>query len=414
MEWDLPKDDDPLNHKVDRLGTNWNFNDDQGVTHMRNYMEREFKRDLDQAQSSVDAGKRKVEIVSAIIGDTAKTKAVDNLAANIQKNIDETKAYAESQIAKAEKREAAAKAAEDRLPITRGEHVRNLEDIRMKPKEAWGAPDRVRFLKGKGWISDGFIALNLKGAAGKFGQKALDKVTPASDAPMMGSDIDAIYKGDSGKVTLQPLGALSMTDAPNEKADLALFSTPKGDLIAVNAHRLRLVENIYGNNLTYRGKGPQESIAALKDGKPVAILMPYKTDASLVDIPTAKKTMAAGGYKENNGIQRRLDRGAVGDANGRGSESQGSNEGGGEGSTPLTQRTRNEGAEARTSGDAGLAETRGKYEKSEGDLQSGAGNAHPADTGTRPSEAGIDRNIQKNEQNKTKLTQLSKPGEVAR
>src|ERR1035441_252808 len=208
MEWDLPKDDDPLNHKVDRLGTNWNFNDDQGVTHMRNYMEREFKRDLDQAQSSVDAGKRKVEIVSAIIGDTAKTKAVDNLAANIQKNIDETKAYAESQIAKAEKREAAAKAAEDRLPITRGEHVRNLEDIRMKPKEAWGAPDRVRFLKGKGWISDGFIALNLKGAAGKFGQKALDKLTPAADTQEINATVDQIYSGDKA-VSLEPLGVLS-------------------------------------------------------------------------------------------------------------------------------------------------------------------------------------------------------------
>jgi 2'-5' RNA ligase len=277
--------------------THWRFDDKYTAQSMRDYYEGNFNKDISGVEQSANMLRRKAEIVKALIGETANTKAAEERAATLDNKVAEERSYAQGQIAKAEAKEAAEKAVQDRAPITRAEHMQPLDAIRTKPKQAWGE-DKARFMKGKTWISDGHVALNRKGAAGKFGQKALDKLMPPDDGQEINATVDQIYSSEKEQ-PLELLGALSSADA-DEKTDMAFFLTPKDAPVAVSAHKLRLIQNIYGKDgLTYRGKGGKNSIAVMKGGKIVAILMPFQMDPDKLDVPTAKKTMAAGGYKES-------------------------------------------------------------------------------------------------------------------
>jgi 2'-5' RNA ligase len=299
MEYYLPTDASVTVDKLDGRNTRWHFEDRYTAKSMRDYLEGKFGGDLSSVTAKADAAARKAEFVRALVGETEKTKAAEKASADLRDAVTSEREYAEGQVRKAEKKEAAEEAAEERMPITRAEHLQPIDAIRIKPKEAWSSVEgRPRFLNGKGWISDGYVALNLEGAAGKPGQKSLEKLTPPADAAVTSVGPDTFYRDafKQGK-KLALLGALSTANAPDEKVDHAFFTMPDKTLVAVNAHKLRLVENIYGQGLTYQAKDEKSAIVAIKGNTPVAVLMPMKIDSNMVDVPTAKKTMAAGGYK---------------------------------------------------------------------------------------------------------------------
>jgi 2'-5' RNA ligase len=273
--------------------THWHFDEKYTAKSMRDYYEGEFDKDISGFEQGAEILRRKAEIVKALIGETDNTKAAEAEADRLDKVIAGEREYAQSQIAKAEKKEATEKAAEERMPITRAEHVRNLDDVRLKPKEAWNKGRLYTFKsKGADWISDGHTAFRPDLAAGKAGQKAIPKSEPEGVVSQMPED--ALKTVTPKKTERDPMEFLGVVSG--EKADQAYFALPDEEVITFNAHKVRMLQNIFGKDVKWRGKDAKSAVVLEKDGQDAAILMPMRNPEP-IDIPTARKTLAAGGYK---------------------------------------------------------------------------------------------------------------------
>lgn len=276
--------------------------------HTAEHMQKELKdgrtaKDLEYTESQAKAGLKKADIVEALIGETPRIKEAREIANAALKRVADHRAYAEKQIKEAEGKEAEIKAAQDRLPVTRAERVRPLEALRLKPKEAWRSDKAIKL--NDGWISDGNMAVDPAAAQGKAGEKAAAKLAPGDNAAKVSYSLDDLIPKNAKPLEFlgyEEPGPIDGWGGAGPKVAEAHFLVGNGKnapVITFNAHKLRLMQNILGKDVSIEAKDNKSAAAFKKDGKVVGLLMPLRSEnGAAIDVLTARKTMAAGGYKE--------------------------------------------------------------------------------------------------------------------
>jgi hypothetical protein len=245
---------------------------------------------IQRAKDNAAATRRKAYVVESMGGDVAKVEDArkraqqyDDIAAKYQE-------IAQGRIDYLKQKDADEAAAEERMPVTRGEQVKPLSELHIKPKEAW-QPNVSRWSRTGKWISDGHSMIDTA-ALDKAGMKSLSRFLPSEANKAQSFDPAGILKWEKdakkageflGYIHREQMGKSNIPDA-------AYIGAKDGTTVPINAHILKLVMNALGKDVTIKVGDSKSAVFFYKGGKVAAVAMPFSSDGE-IDHATARETL---------------------------------------------------------------------------------------------------------------------------
>jgi hypothetical protein len=285
--------------KVETDKFDWWWQQSRRAEDMRQNLEDgDYGKEFARAEKFAQDQRRAAQIIEALKGETKITRAARAAADETDLQVAQKRAYAEGRIAETEQREAGEAAEKAKRPYRRAERMRPLSALKVKPKEAW-EPDRskggvTKMGGGDNILSDGASGVDLSKATidtptARRLKQQIENIPPTK------TRADVTIEALAGKNT-EPLTFEGYQDEGGDVGEVGYFTLPDGKtLVGVDPQRMRMMQELFGHDVTFTGKDAQSPILVRKNGESVGVISPMKIEPGHVDLETARKTMAVRG-----------------------------------------------------------------------------------------------------------------------